>query len=96
MRFCIPVGFIRKKFYYNVNSRKFIIFKRSSLISEVFIGNLVYVYNGLKFIRFSIEEHFLGKKFGEFSFTKKMGIDIHLKSSRNVKVKGKLKVVKKK
>lgn len=96
MKVFIPVSFIRKKFYYTESMKKFIIFKRASLINEVFMGNLVYVYNGFKFIRFSIEEQFLGKKFGEFSFTKKIGISYHLRSSRNAKVKGKLKVVKKK
>lgn len=96
--FFLSKNFFRKKFnYINVDKfRIFILFKRSSIITDIFLNKIFRVYSGSKFVQFIIEDRHIGKKFGEFSFTKKMGINIHLRSGRNLKVKSKIKVVKKK
>jgi small subunit ribosomal protein S19 len=49
------------------------IWSRSSSIPESLVGKSVLVYNGRSFVRVSIKRDRVGFKFGEFSFTRKVG-----------------------
>lgn len=90
--------FFKNKFkFVNVHKKAIIIvFKSSSVITNIFLNNIARVYSGLKLMQFNIEDHHIGKRFGEFRLTKKMGINIHLSSGRNLKIKSKIKLKKKK
>nr|YP_009183744.1 ribosomal protein S19 [Ulva prolifera]YP_009239275.1 ribosomal protein S19 [Ulva linza]ALN38274.1 ribosomal protein S19 [Ulva prolifera]AML80561.1 ribosomal protein S19 [Ulva prolifera]AML80598.1 ribosomal protein S19 [Ulva linza]QZJ45967.1 ribosomal protein S19 [Ulva prolifera] len=48
-----------------------IIYQRVATITPRFIGQTVYVFNGLKLIPIKITEHHVGFKFGAFALTKK-------------------------
>jgi ribosomal protein S19 len=54
------------------------IFVRNSNISNFFVNRDVYIHNGMLFKRLLVLKRFLGMKFGEFSFTKRMGSYIHM------------------
>ena len=49
------------------------IWSRNNVISEDFVGKRVAVYNGRKFLSFLVRGSMIGRRFGEFSFTKKIG-----------------------
>lgn len=95
-RFFLSKSFFRRKFRFIdiQNESIFIIFNRSSFITDNFLNSLVRVYAGKQFIQFNVEDYHIGRRFGEFSFTKKMGIYIHLGSGKNLKVKRKMKLLK--
>lgn len=63
---------------------------RSSVILPAFIGKLFEVYTGRTYTRVYVEEKMVGHKFGEFSFTRKMG-KIHVKKEKGVKSSKKIK-----
>jgi small subunit ribosomal protein S19 len=54
---------------------------RSSTILQSFIGKTIYVYSGRLFKKVIITEDMVGRKLGEFSFTRKLG-KIHSKKIR--------------
>ena len=55
---------IRKQKISSKNDLK--IFSRSSVILPIFIGILLYVHNGNRFVKLKIMEDMVGRKFGEF------------------------------
>jgi small subunit ribosomal protein S19 len=59
---------IRKQKISSKNDLK--IFSRSSVILPIFIGILLYVHNGNRFVKLKIMEDMVGRKFGEFSPTR--------------------------
>jgi ribosomal protein S19 len=44
---------------------------RNSLITEIFLGKYIYIYNGMVYYKLLITENMLGKKLGEFILSKK-------------------------
>lgn len=53
------------------------VWSRDSIILPDFVGLNVQIHNGHKFMKLIINERMVNHKFGEFSFTKKMGKNIH-------------------
>ena len=49
------------------------VFARHALIIPDFVGKTFVVYNGKKWIRFTISEDMVGHKFGEFSWSRQQG-----------------------
>jgi len=65
-------GIIIKKTNFEILNLKNIYIKnRSSIITPLFIGYSVKIYNGLNYVSVDITENMIGHKFGEFSFTRK-------------------------
>ena len=64
-----------KNFLVNISENNYqseiIIFNRSSTIIPQFIGNYFKIHNGKTFSKIQITENMVGKKFGEFSPTRK-------------------------
>ena len=77
-----------------VNKRPVLrVFSRGSVILPDFLGVKVMVHNGVRFSTFVINKLMVGHKFGEFAFTKRMGIGIHkpLKSAAGKSIKKPIK-----
>ena len=55
----------------NSNNSSFKIMSTASIIFPTFINLTFEVYNGKKFQLITVEQHMIGKKFGEFINTKK-------------------------
>jgi small subunit ribosomal protein S19 len=60
------VNFIKKQ----VHSKKNSVISRNSEIIPSFIGLTFNVYNGKSYSELTVNEHMIGHKFGEFSFTR--------------------------
>lgn len=58
---------------------------RNCTISAKHIGKDVMIYNGRRFQKFRIKYRYVGYKFGQFFFTKKMGAGIHAKDIKKKK-----------
>ena len=53
------------------SSKKIIkVYSRRSVILESFVGKLLYIHNGKKFIPVMITENMVGHKLGEFALTR--------------------------
>src|SRR5690349_8800486 len=65
------------------------VWSRNSVILPFLIGSTVEVYNGRIFVPLTVSKLMVGKKYGDFVFTKKMGISIHNNSISNKLVKKK-------
>lgn len=87
--------FIYKKYLLLQKKNQVItLFARNSTILWELIGIHFKVYNGIRFINVFITESKVGHKFGEFSFTRKLGKFIHQKKktkNKNTKIKKKKK-----
>lgn len=46
------------------------------------VGKLIRVYNGLKFVEVLVEDSMVGRHFGTFVPTRRMGVGIHLKKRK--------------
>jgi small subunit ribosomal protein S19 len=57
------------------------IWSRSSSIPFFLLGKIVFVYNGKDFKKIFITREKIGYKFGEFSFTRKLGLRKKIKKS---------------
>ena len=57
---------------------------RSTVILPSFIGTTIYVHNGHIYKKVIIREDMIGHKLGEFSFTRKMLPNIHIKKRRKL------------
>lgn len=66
-------------------SEGFCIYDRSSIILPEFVGYKVGVYNGYKFNFFIVTNEMVGRKFGEFSFTRRLAKSLHNKDSKKKK-----------
>jgi small subunit ribosomal protein S19 len=53
--------------------------RRASTILSNMIGKKVAVHNGQGYSVFTIRDYMVGHKYGEFSFTRKVGIDMHFR-----------------
>jgi len=71
---------IRKKKRFVIRTKS-----RSSIILQSFIGLVVQVYTGRKYINVYINEKMVGHKLGEFSYTRRVG-RIHRKQERKFKL----------
>lgn len=60
---------------------------RSSTITPFFKNLIVYVYNGKKYIPFTVNKDIIGHKFGEFIYTRRNVI--HKKEGRKLSIKKK-------
>jgi small subunit ribosomal protein S19 len=58
------------------------IFSRASVVTTAFLDLHVDIFNGKKFIRVRILPAMVGHKFGEFAFTRRMGLSIHKEKSK--------------
>jgi small subunit ribosomal protein S19 len=66
------------------------LWSRNSTILPDFIGLNIQIHNGQKFSKIIVDERMVNFKFGEFSFTKKMGKKIHpIQAKTNKKKKKK-------
>ena len=54
--------------------KEFILYNRSTLITENMIGFKFHVYNGIRFLSFDVNSEKVGHRLGEFSPTKKKPI----------------------
>jgi ribosomal protein S19 len=61
---------------------------RNARIPSSCLSKRVSCYNGQKFLSFIVHRFMLGRKFGEFSLTKRLGAKIHEKKKKKKK-KGK-------
>ncbi len=69
------------------NKKRFIIRTkaRSSIILQSFIGLVIQVYTGRKYINVYVNEKMIGHKLGEFAFTRKIG-RIHQKKDKKARL----------
>lgn len=69
------------------NKKRFIIRtkSRTSVILQSFIGLVIQVYTGRKYINVYINEKMIGHKLGEFAFTRRIG-RIHQKKEKKSKL----------
>lgn len=82
--------FLYKKYLFLKKQHKSIqLFARNSTILLELVGIHFTVYNGIRFINVFITENKVGHKFGEFSFTRKLGKFIHQKKKIKKKKKKK-------
>lgn len=56
----------------NLNKSHLQTYSRSSSILSSMVGLLIYVHNGKKFLPVRVKSSMVGKKLGEFSFTRKI------------------------
>lgn len=82
--------------YYRSKTTRFsdyFVWSRASLITSKILDKRIAVYNGRKFITFTVRPSMLGYRFGEFSFTRKFGKvhKLEKKSSRRKSQKSKEK-----
>lgn len=57
---------------------------RSTIILQSFVGLTIHVYTGLIYKKVFITQDMVGRKLGEFAFTRKIGY-IHKKKDKKVK-----------
>lgn len=55
------------------------VWDRSAIISPLFVNRRFRVHNGIWLLTLNVKSGMVGHKFGEFSFTKRMGKSIHIK-----------------
>lgn len=78
--------FLRNSF---INSEKYDTYVRNSIITNDFINKRIRVYSGKAWVSFIVTDDMVGKKLGEFSFTKVIGSRIA--HSKYLKMKSKRK-----
>lgn len=61
------------------------VWSRRSVISSEFLGFCFLVYNGHVFQKLIIQNNMIGRKFGEFAVTKRIGPNIHLSKKKKKK-----------
>lgn len=83
--FIHSVFFKKRPLHKNFN--KFVF--RNSVIPLNCLNKNIKVYNGIWFLNIDITKHKIGRKFGEFSFTKRC--DAQIQSRRKTKKKSKKK-----
>ena len=77
---------ILKKYLKNNNKTGFIIiYARNSTILKEFVGLHFKVYNGRRFFNVFVTEQLIGKKFGEFSYTRRLSQNIHINKKKKKK-----------
>ena len=83
------VPYISNIFFSNLfkKTKVFNIWQRSSIIPNSFLNRKLRVHNGIWLLTLNIKSSMVGHKFGEFSFSKRMGKEIHLKKKNKKKNK---------
>ncbi len=78
------IPYVNNFLFSNFVKNKFILnfWKRNSIISNNLIGKKFRVYNGIWFLSVQIKSNMIGHKFGEFSFSKRMGRIIHFQKKK--------------
>lgn len=71
------------KFFLKRNGLK--VWNRYSLIPANLVGKVARVHNGTWHLAIVVKSNLIGHKFGEFSFTKRTGVDIHRGSKKKKK-----------
>jgi small subunit ribosomal protein S19 len=71
--------FLKKKL--NSANKQILIYNRNLTIPFFLLGKSVFIHNGKEFIKTFVSRDKIGFKFGEFSYTRKIGI----KSKKNSK-----------
>lgn len=61
------------------------IWSRRSVISPEFLGFYFFVYNGRFFQKIMVKNNMVGKRFGEFATTKRIGPNIHIQKKKKKK-----------
>lgn len=59
-----------------------IIWSRDQYILEQDVGKFVRVYNGNKFVEVLIEENMVGRSFGTYVMSRRMGVEIHIRKRK--------------
>ena len=81
------VPYIHNIFFSNMlkNKKIFNIWHRNSIIPSIFLNRKFKVHNGIWLLTTNIKFSMIGYKFGEFSFSKRMGREIHFKQKNKKK-----------
>lgn len=81
------VPYIHNIFFSNMlkNKKVFNIWSRNSIIPFIFLNRKFKIHNGIWLLTTSIKFSMIGYKFGEFSFSKRMGKEIHFKQKNKKK-----------
>jgi len=81
------VPYISNIFFSNLLMKKknFKIWQRNSCVPANFVNRRYYIHNGIWLLTVNIKSGMIGHKFGEFSFTKRMGKEIHFKKKQKKK-----------
>jgi len=88
MRSRYKLPFIKNIFKKNQNlfqKRSLKVFKtsiRNSIVSKILINKKLKIYNGKIFQNFIVRPSAVGFKLGEFSFTKKKSLNMHVKKKK--------------
>lgn len=83
------IPYIHNVFFTNMlkNKKIFNVWHRSSTIPAFFINKKFKVHNGIWLLTLNVKSLMVGSKFGEFSFSKRMGKEIHFKQKNKKKNK---------
>ena len=81
------IPYIHNIFFTNMlkNKKIFNIWHRSSTIPFSFLNKKFKVHNGIWLLTLNVKSLMIGRKFGEFSFSKRLGRDIHFKQKSKKK-----------
>lgn len=69
----------------SLKKKNFTVWSRCSTIPQIFVNKKLRVYNGTWYLSLNVKPSMVGKKFGEFSFTKRTGSSIHTGSKKKKK-----------
>jgi len=58
----------------NKQTNDIVLFNRSTMLTEEFLGQRIHIYNGMRFFSIEVDSEMIGHKVGEFSPTKKKPI----------------------
>ena len=78
----LEISFIAKKLS---EEEPIEIWSRRSVISPEFLGFYFFVYNGRFFQKIMVKTNMVGKRFGEFATTKRIGPNIHTQKKKKKK-----------
>lgn len=78
----LDISFIAKKLS---EEEPIEVWSRRSYISPEFLGFCFLVYNGHVFQKIIVKNNMVGKKFGEFATTKRIGPNIHIQKKKKSK-----------
>lgn len=83
------VPFVSRLFFSNFLAKKknFNVWQRSSKIPSSFVNKRIRIHNGIWLLSLNVKPNMVGYKFGEFSFSKRMGKIIHFQNKSKKKQK---------
>lgn len=65
------------------------VYSRASVITKAYLMKDVEVHIGNKFVELNINKKMIGKRFGDFALTRRLGGYIHKKKKKKGKMRGK-------